>query len=111
MKTILILGLLTAFATPVAAEVRPARRDAQLAEVTVKFQDLDLGRTQGVDALLMRLRTAGRKVCGDRPSAGDAKAYRRHRACVGKAVRQAVNEINSPLVSARHNGSAVLASK
>lgn len=111
MKTILIVGLLAAFATPVAAEVHPARRDAQFAERTVSFGDLDLGRTQGVDALLMRLRAAGRKVCGDRPFAGDAEAYRRYRACVGKAVQKAVDDVGSPLVSVRHSGAAVLASK
>jgi UrcA family protein len=111
MKTLLILGLLATFATPVAAEVHAARPDAQIPVRTVTFGDLDLARAQGADALLMRLKAAGRKVCGDRPYAGDTGAYRRYRACVGKAVQRAVDDIGSPVVSARHSGSAVLASK
>ena len=64
----------------------------------VQFSDLDLSRIEGATALYGRLRYAARMVCEpiQTQQLGLAEKYR---ACVDKAIADAVASVNRPLLS------------
>jgi UrcA family protein len=67
----------------------------------VRFADLDVSRIEGVKTLYTRLRLAAMMVCTPLESAsswGDAQ----HRACMDKAIADAVAGANRPLLSQYH---------
>jgi len=67
----------------------------------VRFSDLDLSRIDGATTLYDRIRRAARMVCDplDSREIGLAEKYR---ACVDKAVADAVVNVNRPLLSRYH---------
>jgi UrcA family protein len=67
----------------------------------VHFADLNLSTAQGAKRLYTRLRVAATEVCVPLESASAAGASE-HRACVTKAIDDAVAVINLPLVSEYH---------
>jgi UrcA family protein len=72
------------------------------AKITVKFGDLNVSTREGAIALYGRIRAAARSVCpplDDR--ALSAKAVTE--ACVSKAVKNAVTDINQPALFAVYN--------
>lgn len=77
-------------------------RDASLGDPPLKyvvpFQDLDLSKIDGATRLYARLRYAARAVCEPIQSRqlGLAEKYR---ACVDKAIADAVARVNRPLLS------------
>ncbi len=64
----------------------------------VQFSDLDLSRIEGTTALYGRLRYAARMVCDpiltQRPG-----VFKEYRACVDKAIADAVAKVNRPLLT------------
>ena len=105
MKTLMILGGIAAIssATPAAsADVRSAFGDVVTLEATVSYSDLDLSRTAGADALIVRLSRVATTVCGDRPNPADMDAYGRYRACKTRTMDAAIRKVNAPLVTARY---------
>jgi UrcA family protein len=62
---------------------------------TVKFADLNLGTSAGVEALYGRIHAAARRVC-EQP-AGELAAVR---GCMTKAESQAIGKVNVPLLTA-----------
>jgi UrcA family protein len=102
MKTLSILAAALSIAGPAAtAEYGVPQSGKVDLQVTVDFSDLDLSRTSGADALIVRLRNATRRVCGQRPNA-DLDAYRRYRECTVQSMDAAVKRIDKPLVTARY---------
>ncbi len=72
-----------------------------LLKYVVRFHYLDLSRIEGVTTLYSRLRYAARRVCDPFESREmwDAK---KQRACMDKAVADAVASVNRPLLSQYH---------
>ena len=62
---------------------------------TVKFTDLNLGSTAGVQALYGRIHAAARRVC-EQP-AGESRAVQ---PCMTKAESEAIGKVNVPLLTA-----------
>jgi UrcA family protein len=82
VATALAVGMLTGVAH--SAEV-PAQ--------TVRFQDLNLSTDAGVRVLYKRIQGAANQVCGD-VDGRDLMVARAHKACVDRAVADAVAAVN-----------------
>jgi UrcA family protein len=65
----------------------------------VRFPDLDLSRIEGVTKLYLRLRYGASVVCKSLESEWFPAE---HRACVDKAIANAVATVNRPLLSQYH---------
>lgn len=94
----------TAMAQPVTVKevvVRPtAGGDVQTRAEAVSYADLDLGHEAGARALLMRIKSAAKRVCGSEP---DPRVVdRSYSRCVDSALDRAVAEVNRPAVNALH---------
>jgi|SRR5271167_1670350 len=87
-----------------ASQGSPANRqllsDAPLTSV-VHFSDLDVSSIEDAKRLYARLRRAATEVCEPLESANPEGASE-HRACVTKAIGDAVATINRPLLSQYH---------
>jgi UrcA family protein len=83
-------ALVTAFLSIGAGHAAPA--------TVVSYGDLDLSRPAGAEALVRRLETASRQVCGGAPDIRNLEAMQRFRACVQVAMDEAVNKVGAPLV-------------
>ena len=94
----------TARAQPVTVNevvVRPAAGgDVRTQAETVSYADLDLGHEAGARALLARIKSAAKRVCGTAPDARDTDPS--YRKCVDRALDRAVTEVNRPAVNALH---------
>jgi UrcA family protein len=65
----------------------------QSATETVKFADLDLNRPADAKVLIQRIRVAAHNVCS-------MNGYVAEQTCYHRAVREAVQQINRPQLSA-----------
>jgi UrcA family protein len=67
--------------------------DAQVRTEDIKFQDLNLGSTAGVEALYQRIHSAAQRVCTDpaEPKLGAVSASEK---CTNGAAARAIKEIN-----------------
>jgi UrcA family protein len=65
----------------------------------VPFRDLDLAKIEGVTKLYGRISHAARDVCDPLETQRFPQAYR---ACVDKAIADAVAKVNRPLLSQYH---------
>ena len=72
--------------------------DDQVRTETVKFQDLNVGSTAGVETLYGRIHAAAKRVCSE----SDRMQQQRASACAKKAEAQAVENLNLPLLTAYH---------
>jgi len=68
---------------------------------TVKFGDLNLGSTSGVSLLYGRIRRAAREVC-ESDSVWNLDALLATKACTARAIEQAVEDVNEPLLKSYH---------
>ena len=92
-------GLLTIASSGLSAQ--EVERGSVIPAVTVRYDDLNLNTSAGVDALYARLRTAARTACdvrGGRPLAEIMAA----RACYQDALGTAVDNVRSQPLSALH---------
>jgi UrcA family protein len=71
---------------------------AMLPKYVVQFQDLDLSRIEGAATLYARLRHAARTVC-ESIQTQQPMLVEKYRACVDKAIADAVTKVNRPLLS------------
>ena len=76
----------TAFATP-SSDAAPS--------VKVRYDDLNLATSAGVDTLYRRISSAARAVCPDEHSR-DLGIVAASQVCRANAVAQAVHEVNNP---------------
>lgn len=87
--------------TAALALAAPNPATAEPQQVKVNLSGIDLTSDAGADQALRRIRNAARAVCGVR---GGAQPYRDRadaRDCAREAMQQAVDDLNSPLVSRR----------
>ena len=63
---------------------------------TVRFDDLNLATTAGLQALYVRIQNAARDVCGQAAFTGTRVASAAWRDCVSDSVHHAVLAINNP---------------
>jgi UrcA family protein len=82
----------TSFATPFSNEVPSVR---------VRYDDLNLATSAGVDALYRRISNAARAVCPDEYSR-DLVTVAASARCQANAVDQAVREVNNPHLALVH---------
>jgi UrcA family protein len=87
VATALTVGMLTGVAH--SAEV-PAQ--------AVRFQDLNLNTDAGVQVLYKRIQRAANQVCGD-VDGRDLVVARAHKACVDRAVADAVATVNNQMLT------------
>ena len=70
--------------------------------IRVSYADLDLSTQAGAQTLYHRIRGAARQVCGDEGTSYTDKAI--WRSCFKNAVGDAVAKVNSPQLTALHQG-------
>jgi UrcA family protein len=70
--------------------------------VSVRYDDLNLSTTAGVDALYRRISSAARDVCPDIYSRDTQVALSAHR-CQAAAIATAVSQVNSPGLAMLHS--------
>jgi len=90
---------LTCGALGVAAET--VARSVNIANVTVRYADLDLNTPAAIDELYARLRAASRSVCnvGERRSLAEAMAAK---SCYAQVLGAAVDDAKLPTLAALH---------
>ncbi len=82
--------------------VRPSGGEVRTQSETVSYADLDLGHDAGARALLARISSAAKRVCGPAPETHESPAP--FKKCVDRAVEHAVSEVDRPTVNALHGG-------
>ncbi len=104
-RTVIVTALFAAFAAGAHA--------GDVAQMRVKYADLNVSHPAGAAVLLQRIHAAAEKVCampGSRELDGTAQA----KACMTKAMADAVAAVNAPaltgLYQAKIGGSTKLAS-
>jgi UrcA family protein len=96
--TVIAAALVGAVASGFAA--LPAAADSSdLAEITVKFGDLNISNPQGATALYARIGFAAKSVCSRFDGPGATDKMRRDE-CINKAISKAVTKVNSSALSA-----------
>jgi UrcA family protein len=88
VATALAVGMLTGVA-----------HGAEVPTQTVRFQDLNLNTDAGVRVLYKRIQGAANQVCGD-VDGRELAVAQAHKACVDKAVADAVAAVNNQQVVA-----------
>ncbi|HXY75389.1 MAG TPA: UrcA family protein [Steroidobacteraceae bacterium] len=68
--------------------------------VTVRYSDLNLGTTQGNEALRARITAAARQVCGE-SDIRDLVAFPAARTCEQRAIAQALNAVQGAKLASR----------
>jgi len=93
------LGALTCGSLGVAAET--VESGVNIANVTVRYADLDLNTPAGVEELYARLRAASRSVCNvdERRSLAEAMAAKN---CYRQVLGAAVDDAKLPTLAALH---------
>ena len=68
----------------------------------VSYADLDLSKSEGIEALHRRISNAARKVCGpsDYRQAGSLRISARNKACYDDAVSEGISQIDSAQMAA-----------
>jgi UrcA family protein len=65
----------------------------------VRYDDLNLGTSAGVEALYRRIKEAARDVCGEPTVTGSHLVTETWKDCVAGAVRHAVLTVNQPTLT------------
>ena len=89
-------ALCTALSTSVEAEDAPSK--------TVRFYDLDITKSEGAKVLYSRIRAAARDLC-ELSTSTDPILRAAIKACIEKAVDQAVEDVNAPMLTYLRFGS------
>jgi UrcA family protein len=101
-RSLALAGAFAALAATSISFAAPLSDDAP--SVTVRYDDLNLSTSAGVDALYRRISNAARQVCPDARSR-DLSVVVASERCQAHAVAQAVREVNNThlaLVHAAH---------
>jgi UrcA family protein len=81
-----------------AAMLVGVAQGAEVATKTVSYQDLNLNTQAGVQVLYKRIHGAANQVCGNF-DARDLQVGRAHKACVDRAVADAVATVNNQMLT------------
>ena len=85
----------------VSSDAAASANDPDVPTATVRYYDLDLTTTDGLDALYQRLRVASRRVC--RAYEGqELTRFSRWQACYNQAPNGAVTQLKLPGLTALH---------
>jgi UrcA family protein len=104
MTTSLIRGatfFLAGAITFCALQASARASDDGLPKRTVSYADLDISKPAGAKVLYSRIRAAANQVC-DYSSYWEGSLRYVQRACVEKAIDQAIKAVDSPALSALH---------
>jgi UrcA family protein len=71
-----------------------------VAQITVRFGDLNLDQPAGAAALYRRIRLAAERVCGDPLPPGSAIPSHSWRSCVAQAIERSVIAVDRPALTA-----------
>jgi UrcA family protein len=63
---------------------------------TVRYSDLDISKSAGLNTLLVRIRGAASDVCAPQPQASDLTGTTDYKKCISDAVGTAVAKVNNP---------------
>jgi UrcA family protein len=74
---------------------------AKIESLDVYYGDLNLANRAGADAMLRRIKFAARQVCGSEPDLRVLRERLNFKRCVRQASKDAVQQVNAPLLSAR----------
>lgn len=102
----LILALASS-STMVAASAAHAQSAMETTTVTVRYGDLDVDHSDGAKVLLQRIRIASVRVCGGEPDVRDPRQRESFEECRDQAVRSAVSQVNSPVLTAMAGEEAI----
>lgn len=94
-----IVATLLFTSTDAAARGAAPRYERQ---ATVYVADLDLAREPDALALYERIRYAAAAICTMDDASPDARERRRQRECADAAVTEAVERVNTPLLTTLH---------
>ena len=92
---------LAAIALSIAALPSLAAPPVYEKSIIVRYSDLDLARAEGARTLYGRIQNAARRACSPEEY-GIYSLRQNYRACVTKAVREAVGKVNKPTLTALH---------
>jgi UrcA family protein len=98
-RSLTVAGAFAALAVTTVSFAAPP--SDKLPSVTVRFDDLNLATSAGVDALYHRISSAARSVCRDE-SSRDLKFVAAIEHCRADAIARAVREVNSPHLALLH---------
>jgi UrcA family protein len=100
-RNLTIIALASAASLGWAVAAHAADPD-DIVSIRVSYADLDLHTGPGAEALLLRIQSAAKTICGVEPDQPlDAGPYRR---CVRTTVDRAVVKLRSPTVTALNDG-------
>jgi UrcA family protein len=90
---------------PIAIQAgEPARVevDGTRVSIVVSYADLNLSERAGASTLYARLKRASGKVCGNKPSPLEVRAFRSYQVCFDNTLNKAVDRVNSQQLYALH---------
>ncbi len=100
MKTLRCLALSAALAgSPSTMSAPAAAAGDTLSQRIVKFGDLDLRQSRGVEVLYLRIRTAAHEVC-ESYSSLQLKSVSLSRECAQNSIARAIIAVNMPKLTA-----------
>jgi UrcA family protein len=73
-----------------------AAAGSEVRTATVSYADLDLAKSAGLSALLVRIRAAATTVCSPQPEVNDLPGSTDYKRCMSDAVNTAVMKVNNP---------------
>src|ERR1700728_3220473 len=110
LAAVAALGLAaTAHADP--AHTAPAMSgwcDPAAMSVRVSIADLNLASPAGAKAVLARIHTAARTICGDEPDIRMSERFALYQSCLKTTVGRTVASLDAPLVTAMNGGQSAI---
>lgn len=75
-------------------------------QARVQYSDLNLSTPQGAKAMVGRIHSAAKAVCGEEPANTDLASQHDWKVCVSTTEAQALKALNAPLVVMAYNQDA-----
>jgi UrcA family protein len=92
-------AILAAMSTTMLAGVTEAAgTDDIVPKQVVSYKDLNLNSNEGTQVLYRRIQGAAHQVCG-KVDSRNLQGERVHKACLDRAISQAVTAVNSPMLT------------
>lgn len=104
MQRSLLLALASAATFALMAAAPADAAVIHRTSVRVSYADLDIDNQAGAAALLGRIRSAARAVCGDYSGPISLRARAAIRQCENARVEKAVTDVNNPALTALYSG-------
>ena len=82
--------------------------DPAAMSVRVSIADLNLASPAGAKAVLARIHTAARTICGDEPDIRMSERFALYQSCLKTTVGRTVASLDAPLVTAMNGGQSAI---